>query len=165
MQLAAFCDLDVGTEQFFHSLGEGLADISTISQDALDGLQICHATPQRQQGAFPVGYVGRRNGDGVRQSLGIHRNVAFDARHLLASIVTFLSRTIGVLDALRVDDQKARRGFAPLSCTGRANHIFLKPVPERLSRLNRVRSTWRSTHAPCAISGIHLAASAIGNHS
>ena len=39
MQLAAFCDLDVGTEQFFHRLGEGLADISAISQDVLDGLQ------------------------------------------------------------------------------------------------------------------------------
>ena len=65
------------------------------------------------------------------QTLGVDRNMAFDSRHLLASVVAFFARAIGILDALRVDDQKARRGFAPLSCTSLANHIFLKPAPER----------------------------------
>ena len=65
------------------------------------------------------------------QALGVDSNVALDSRHFLAGVVAFLTRTIGILDALRVDDKKARRGFAPLSCTSLANHIFLKPAPER----------------------------------
>ena len=65
------------------------------------------------------------------QALRIDSNVALDPRYLLPGIVALGARTIGVLDALRVDDQKARRGFAPLSCTSLANHIFLKPAPGR----------------------------------
>ncbi len=61
---------------------------------------------------------------------GLCLAAAAGARDLLASVVAFLASTIAVLDALRVDDQKARRGFAPLFCTGRANYIFLKPAPE-----------------------------------
>jgi len=78
-----------------------------------------------------VGHIGSGNGDRVGQALGIDRNVALDSRYLLAGVVAFLTRAIGILDALRVDDQKARRGFAPLFCTSLANHIFLKPAPGR----------------------------------
>ncbi len=76
--------------------------------------------------------IGCRDGNGMGQSLGIDRDVALDAGDFLAGIVAFCLCAIRVLDALRVDDQKARRGFAPLSGTNRANHIFLKPAPETL---------------------------------
>lgn len=112
-------------------MGKGLADISAIGQDALNGLQIRRTTAQRQQCSFTVRYLSRCDGNGVGQALGINGNVALDSRNLFAGVVALLAGTIGVLHALRVDDQKARRGFAPLFCTSRANHIFLKPVPER----------------------------------
>ena len=120
MQLAAFGDLNLGAKEFFNSQGKGLADIPTIGQNALNGLQISRATAKGKQCALAVSHLCRRDGD-----------VTLDPRYFLAGIVAFLSRTIGVLDALRVDDQKARRGFAPLSCTSLANHIFLKPAPGR----------------------------------
>ena len=112
-------------------MGKWQTDIPTIGQDALNGLSISSATTEGEQCPLAVGYIGSGYGDRVGQALGIDGNVALDPRYLLAGVVAFLARTIGVLDALRVDDQKARRGFAPLSCTSLANHIFLKPAPRR----------------------------------
>ena len=112
-------------------MGKWLTDIPAIGQDALNSLQISSAAAQSKQCALAVGHFGCCNGNGVGQTLGVDRNVALDSRYLLASVVAFLARAIGILDALRVDDQKARRGFAPLSCTSLANHIFLKPAPGR----------------------------------
>jgi len=100
----------------------------------------------------------------VGQALRIDGDVALDAGDLLPRVVALLLGAIGVLDALRVDDQKARRGAAPLFYAGRANYIFLKPVPERLRHLDQAHSTWRSTRAPCATSDIRSAACAIGSH-
>ena len=131
MQLAAFGNLHLGTEQLLNGLGERLADIAPIGQDALDSLQIGSAASQGLQCPLAVSHVSCRDGNGVRQTLGINGDMPLDARDLLASVVAFLPGAIGVLDALRVDDQKARRGFAPLSCTNLANHIFLKPAPVR----------------------------------
>ena len=123
--------LNLGTEQFLDGLGKWLTDIPTIGQEALNGLQISRAATEGQQGSFTVCYLGCRDSNRMRQALGIDRNVALDSRYFLAGVVAFLARAIGILDALRVDDQKARRGFAPLFCTSLANHIFLKPAPGR----------------------------------
>ena len=84
-----------------------------------------------KQCSLAVRYIGCRNGNRVGQALSIDRNVTFDPRDFLASVVALFARTIRVLDALCVDDQKARRGFAPLFGTSLANHIFLKPAPRR----------------------------------
>jgi len=131
MQLATFGDLNLGAEQFFDGMGKWLANIPSISQDALNRIQVGGAAAEGKQSTFTVGYIGRRNGDCMGQGLGILRNVALDSRNFFASIVALLASTIGVLDALCVDDQKLRRGFAPLSCTSLADHIFLKPAPGR----------------------------------
>ena len=131
MQLTAFGDLNLGAEQFFNGMGKGLTDISAIGQDTLNSLQISSTAAEGQQCPLAVGHVGSGDGNRVGQALGIDGNVAFDSRYFLAGVVAFLTRTIGIPDALRVDDQKARRGFAPLSCTSLANHIFLKPAPGR----------------------------------
>ena len=163
MQLPAVGDLNLRAKQFLNCQGEWLTEIATIGQNALNSLQISGAAPECLQCPLAVGDVGSRYGNGVRQTLGINGDMPLDARNLFAGIVAFLAGAIGVLDALRVDDQKARRGFAPLSCTGRANHIFLKPAPERRNRLNQARSTWRSRHAPCAISETHSTASVTGS--
>ena len=131
MQFAAFGDLNLSAEQFFNGLGKWLTDIATVGKDALNSVQISSAAAKRKQGAFAVSHIGGRHRDGVRQSLSIDDNVTLDPRDFFAGIIALLSGTIRVLDALCVDDQKARRGFAPLSCTSLANSIFLKPAPGR----------------------------------
>ena len=65
------------------------------------------------------------------KALGVHCNVALDARDLLACVIALQARRIRVLDALRVQYQERRAGVAPLFLSGRANLIFLKPAPER----------------------------------
>ena len=112
-------------------MGKWPTDISAIGQDALNSLQISSAAAESKQCTLAVGHFGCCNGNSVGQALRIDGNVALDPRYFLAGIVAFLSRTIGILDALRVDDQEARRGLAPLSCTSLANYIFLKPAPGR----------------------------------
>ncbi len=131
VQLAAFGDLNLGTEQFLNGQCKWLADIATIGQDALNRLQVSSTAAQSQQGSFAVCYISRCDGNRMGQSLGVDRDMAFDPRNFLAGVVALLLGTIGVLDALRVDDQEARRGFAPLFCTSLANRIFLKPAPGR----------------------------------
>lgn len=66
MQFAAFGDLNLSTEQFFNGQGKRLADIPTIGQDALNGLQISSAATQGQQCPLAVGYLGSRDGNCVR---------------------------------------------------------------------------------------------------
>ena len=68
MQFAAFSNLNLSTEQFFNGMGKRLADISAISQDALNSLQIRSTAAQGQQCPLAVGYLGGRDGDCVRQS-------------------------------------------------------------------------------------------------
>jgi len=65
------------------------------------------------------------------QTLRIDGDMAFDARDFLACIVALQLRTIGVFDALCINDQEAGHGVASLFGTGRANLIFLKPAPRR----------------------------------
>ncbi len=65
------------------------------------------------------------------QPLRIHPDVPFDAGYLLARVVSLLFRAIGVLHALRINDQEAGHGVASLFGPGLANLIFLRPAPER----------------------------------
>jgi hypothetical protein len=65
----------------------------------------------------------------MRQAVGIDADMAFDARHKLAAIKTFLFRRIGILDALRVNDQKSCVGIPTKALSYLANHIFLEPLP------------------------------------
>jgi len=87
----------------------------------------------------------------MRQALCIDGDVPFDARDLLARVVAFVPGAIGVLHALRIDDQEAAAWTAPLSGTGRAKLIFLKRAPARFCLYRPVRSIWQSTNAPYAI--------------
>lgn len=67
-----------------------LADISTVGQDALNGLQISRTAAQSLQRPLAVGHVGGRYGDSMRQTLGIDGNMALNARNLFAGVVAFL---------------------------------------------------------------------------
>lgn len=71
---------------------------------------------------------------GHRVCLRINRNVALDARDLLARVIALQTCRVRVLDALRVHDRERRACVAPLFHTGLANLIFLKPAPARSRR-------------------------------
>jgi hypothetical protein len=65
------------------------------------------------------------------QTLGVYGNVALDTRDLFACVIALVICTVGIFYALRINDQKACQGVAPLFHAGRANLIFLKPAPAR----------------------------------
>gem|GEM_PF-6570197 len=65
------------------------------------------------------------------QTQGIDRNVALDARDLLACVITFVDRRVRILHALRVDDQKCAACVALQFLAGRANLIFFKACSSR----------------------------------
>jgi hypothetical protein len=67
----------------------------------------------------------------MRKTLRIDSDVALDARDFFASVVTLLLGAIGVLHALRVNNQEAGHGVASLFGSGLANRFFLRPAPER----------------------------------
>lgn len=67
----------------------------------------------------------------MRKSLRIDCNVALDTRDILARVIALQARRIRVLNALRVKYQERRTCAAPQFASGRANLIFLKPVPIR----------------------------------
>jgi hypothetical protein len=67
----------------------------------------------------------------MRKTLRIDSDVALDAGDFFAGVVTFLLGAIGVLHALRVNNQEAGHGVASLFGAGLANLIFLKLAPER----------------------------------
>ena len=131
VEVAPFGDLDGCAELVLYGFREWLARVSAIHQDAGDVLEVVGAAIKRGQGSVAIGHVGGRDGDGVRQSLRVDRDVALDAGDLLARIVALLAGCIGVLYALRINDQQAGRGAAPLSGAVLANRFFLAPVPER----------------------------------
>ena len=130
MKLVAFDDLYRGPYAVFHFLGEGSAGVSAIGQNALDAVQMRLGAVQGLQRTAAVGHLGRGDGDGMRQTLSVHRDVALDAGDLLARVIALLFGAIGVLHALRVNDQEAGCGVAPLSGAGLANGFFLRPAPE-----------------------------------
>jgi hypothetical protein len=57
----------------------------------------------------------------VGQALRVHCNMSLDAGNLFAGIVSFLFSRVGVLDALRVNNDEAGRGLAPQFFAGLAN--------------------------------------------
>jgi hypothetical protein len=101
-----------------------------------------------KESALTIRYLSSCDGNCMGKSLCIDRDVALDPSHFLSCIVALRMSAIRIFYTLCVDDQKARRGFAPLFCTDHANYIFLKAVPEHLRRLDQAHSTWKSTHAP-----------------
>ena len=165
MQFIALDDLDGGFQTLRYAIGEGLAGVAAIDQHAFNSLQIRPAAVDGLQGPAAVGYLGSGNRDGMGQALRIHPDVPFHAGDLLACVVALVFSAVGVLHALRVNDQEAGHDVAPKFGAGLANRFFLSPAPERCYRPGRARSTWRSTNAPCATWEIHREACATGSRS
>ena len=146
MQFVALDHLHRGLQPLHHAVGKGFARVAAIDQHALHRLQIRLAPVHGSQSAATVRDIGRGHGDGVGQALRVHRNMSLDAGNLFAGIVSFLFCRVGVLDALRVNNNEAGRGLAPQFLAGLANRFFLRRAPRRLFPADQVLSTWRNTN-------------------
>ena len=148
MQFVAFDDLNRGIEPLHHAVGKRLARVAAIGQQALHQFQIRLAPVDGGQSAVAVRHLGRGYGDGMGQSLRVNGDVTLDAGNLLACVVALLIGAVGVLHALRVNDQEAGQGVAPQFLAGLANGFFLRLAPGRSLGPHRARSTWRNTSRP-----------------
>ncbi len=124
MQLTVFGNSNLGTEQIFDGMSKWLADISTLDEESLNGLQSNGSAAKGKQCSFTIGHIIGCNGNSVGQALDICCDIAIDYRYFLARIITLLSGTISILNTLLVDDQKTHREFVALSCTRLANGTF-----------------------------------------
>jgi hypothetical protein len=117
-----------------------------------------------RQCAPSICHVSGCHGNGMRQPLCIHHNMALDSRYLFPSVISFAFRAICILDALCINDAKRRLFFATKADADRANLIFLMPAPAGLTRLPPPsHSSGKNTHTPYSIWGIRWAAFATGN--
>ncbi len=78
--------------------------------------------------ARPIRDIGGRGVNRMGETLRIHRDMALDARHQLATIVAFLFGGVRILDALGVNDDKAGFLGPTIALSHCANHIFLRPA-------------------------------------
>jgi hypothetical protein len=88
--------------------------------------------------------------------------MAFDAGYQLAAVKALLFGGIGILDALRVNDQKSCVGVPTKALSGLANHIFLMPLPRGYLYLHVSGSTWQNKRSNFPMRENLRAASAIG---
>ena len=165
MEFIALDDLHRCLQSLHHAVGKGFARVAAIDQDAFYRLQIRLTPVNGGQSAVAVRYIGRGHVDGVGQALRVHCNMALDAGNLFAGIVSFLFCTIGVLDALRVNNDEAGRSIAPQFLAGLANRFFLRPVPRRWFPPDRALSTWQNTNTRYTTWESHREACATGNRS
>ena len=131
MQFIALDDLHGGLQSLHYAVGKGLACVAAIHQHALHQLQIWLAPVDCSQRAIAVCHIGCGHGDGVRQALRVHRDMPLDAGNFFARVVALLFGAVGVLHALRINNDEAGCGVAPQFLAGLANRFFLRPVPER----------------------------------
>ena len=87
-------------------------------------MQVQNHPVNGNQSAVAVRYIGSDRGDGVGQALRVHSNMSLDAGHLFANVTSFLFCAIGVLDALRINNDEAGCGLAPQFLAGLANRFL-----------------------------------------
>ena len=121
MEFIALNDLYGGLDPLHHAVGKGLASVAAINQQILDPFQIRLAAVDGLQSAVAVRHISCGHGNGVGQALRVDRDVTLDAGDLLASVVALFFCRVGVLHALRVNDDEAGRSVAPQFGTGLAN--------------------------------------------
>ncbi|SFU31224.1 hypothetical protein SAMN05216339_101286 [Nitrosomonas eutropha] len=92
----------------------------SITQQTLDLLQARFAALQSLQSSFAISHFCRGYRNSMWQTLGIYRDMTFDARYLLACVIALLARCVRVLHALRVHDQERAASVAPQLLSGAA---------------------------------------------
>ena len=94
------------TQRLTHPQCKRLSRVAPIGEHAFDLLQPCLAPLEGLQDSLAIRHIRRRYRYSMRQPLGIHRQVAFDPRDLLARVIALAARCVRVLHALRVADQE-----------------------------------------------------------
>ena len=163
MQFTPFGDLHRSPDQVPDGVGERLAGIAAIHQNRSHRRQAVLVLPDGVERTLAVGVI--RCGDRHRmgQPLRVNHDMPFDAGHLFSRIIALGMGAVRVFHALRVNDAKTRLGVAPLSLSGRANLIFLRPAPAGSRRFQVGRSTKQNNGVRYATSGSRWATSAIGS--
>jgi hypothetical protein len=121
VEFIALDHLYSGLQLLHDGVCERLAHVTAIDQHAFHRHQIRLAPVHGRQSAVTVRDIRRGHGDGVGQALRVHCNMSLDAGNLFAGIVSFLFSTVGVLDALRVNNDEGGHGVAPQFLAGLAN--------------------------------------------
>ena len=107
MKFVALDDFDGTIQDFLDGLGEFFSAISSVGEHVRHARQCVLMEGEALDGAFPVGDVGGRDMDEMRQPLRVHADMPLDSRYFLSSVVAFVFRRVRILHALRVNDQKA----------------------------------------------------------
>jgi len=129
MKFAASGDFDGTAEHGLYALGKCLTRIARIGQHILDFRESGFVQAECGKRSGPVGDVGGRDVNRVREALRIDGEMAFDARDQLPPIIAFLFGGIRVLDALRINDDEAGLFGPTIALSHRASHIFLRHLP------------------------------------
>ena len=119
-------------QRLAHCLGERRSQVAAVAQHAFDLPEARLATLKRLQRPLAVRDLGCRHSHHVRQALRVHHDMALDAGGLSARVIAFKPCRVRALHAMRVNDEKAATGVAPLFLAARANLIFSKPAPAGL---------------------------------
>src|SRR5512144_2150373 len=97
------------------------------------------------------------------QAVGVHAEVALDARDLLAAVIALAFRCVCILDALRVNDEEGGFLVPPTVFPDCANHLFLAPLPDGSVRSPLARSISENSHNMSATGESLGSAFATGN--
>lgn len=164
MRSEATRDLDARVVQV---AGDGIREIlaigAAIAQHTFDSAQSGPAAFDRPQDTLAVIGIGSGHPNGVRQALGVHGDMAFDASDLLAAVIAVGPRVFGVRYALGIDDDKTGGFLAALGLPVFSDLIFLKRCPEDSRRWRRVAAIGTTRSTPSATSENRPVACAIGN--
>jgi hypothetical protein len=87
------------------------------------------------------------------QALRVYCQMPLDTRDLLACVIAFLARRIGVLHALGIENAETRLLCAPIADTLLPDQIFLMPAQAGRSPTRPFWSRGRSSNAPSSIPG------------
>ena len=155
--------MDRRSQQALHPSGKGLPSVTPVHQHILHQAEAVPPLVKHRQSPSPVGDVRGGHVDRMGQPLSIHRDVAFDSRHLLPSVIALLLGAVRVLDALGVHDAEAGLLFPTIASPGCANPFFLKLAPEwTLAPGQAARSIAGNTCSRCPNWGSPQGASATG---
>ncbi len=101
-------DLYARLELLSNGLGKGFACVAAVSQHTLNAFQFRAALLDGFQRPLAIIHVRGCHMQHMRQALRIHADVTLDPTDLLAAIITFIMRRVGVWHALRINNDKAR---------------------------------------------------------
>lgn len=117
MKLVALGDFDGAAKNLFGRCRKILSGISTVSQHipyVFERFLVCKEHLER---AISIGHIGGCHQNRMGQSVRVHRNMALDSRHQLATVKPLFFGRVGVFYTLGIDNNE--RGFLlpAIECT------------------------------------------------